>query len=190
MADDLPRVTFESEQAWELWLEANHETSPGLWLQIAKKDSGIPSVTYAQALQVALCFGWIDGQKGSLDDRYFLQKFTRRRPKSKWSQVNREHIARLTAEGRMRPAGQREVDAAKADGRWEAAYAPQSTIEAPADFLAALEAQPAAFAVWSGLKSAQRYSILFYIHDAKKPETRAKRIEKYVAMLSDGKTLN
>jgi uncharacterized protein YdeI (YjbR/CyaY-like superfamily) len=139
-----PRITFESAQAWERWLEENHTTAPGLWLQIAKKDSGIPSVTYAEALLAALCFGWIDGQKGSLDAQYFLQKFTPRRLKSKWSQINREHIAQLTAEGRMRPAGLREVEAAKADGRWDAAYAPASTMTVPDDFQAALDAEPTA----------------------------------------------
>jgi uncharacterized protein YdeI (YjbR/CyaY-like superfamily) len=189
MADDLPRVPFESEQAWETWLEANHTTSPGLWLQIAKKDSGIPTVTYAEALQVALCFGWIDGQKGALDDKYFLQRFTPRRPKSKWSQINREHIARLTAAGRMRPAGQREVDAAKADGRWDAAYAPASTITVPDDFQAALEARSEAAAFWATLNGTNRYAILYRIGDAKKPETRARRIEQFVTMLAEGKTL-
>ena len=186
-ADD-PVLPFASAAAWEAWLEASHETASGVWLKIAKKASGIPTVTYAEALDVALCFGWIDGQKRSFDERFFLQRFTPRRPRSLWSQRNREHVERLVAEGRMRPAGQREVDAAKADGRWDAAYAPASTATVPDDLRRALDADPAAAAFFATLSSANRYAILWRIETAKRPETRARRIATSVEMLREGRT--
>ena len=182
-------MSFASAEAWERWLEQNHETSPGLWLKIAKKGAGIDSVTYAEALDVALCFGWIDGQKGSWDEHYFLQRFTPRGKRSKWSQVNREHIARLTAEGRMRPAGVAEVERAKADGRWDAAYAPPSRMEVPDDLRAALDADPAASAAFESLDRTNRYAMLFRLADAKRPETRARRLTQYVEMLARGEKL-
>jgi uncharacterized protein YdeI (YjbR/CyaY-like superfamily) len=188
--DDLPIVPFESQGAWEAWLEQNHADSPGLWLKIAKKATGIATVTHAEALDVALCFGWIDGQRGRLDDEWFLQRFTPRRARSRWSQINRDKVERLIADGRMRPAGQREIDRAKEDGRWEAAYASQSTIEVPADLQQALDANPAAKEFFATLKGANRYAILYRIHDAKRAETRARRIEKFVAMLARGETLH
>jgi uncharacterized protein YdeI (YjbR/CyaY-like superfamily) len=187
---DLPRMQFESEVAWEAWLKENHAVSAGLWLQIAKKESGVPTVSYREALLVALCYGWIDGQKGALDDQFWLQKFTPRRSKSKWSQINREHVDGLIAAGRMQPAGLREVDAAKADGRWEAAYAPQRTMTVPEDFQAALDADPVAAAFFATLNSANRYAMLYRIQDAKKPETRARRIAQFVSMLREGKRLH
>ena len=188
-ADD-PILTFASAAEWEAWLEASHASADGVWLKLAKKGSGIPSVTYAEALDAALCFGWIDGQKRSFDERWWLQRFTPRRPRSVWSQRNREHVERLTAEGRMRPAGQREVDAAKADGRWDAAYASPSTATVPADLQAALDADPAAAAFFATLNSANRYAILWRIETAKRPETRARRIATFVEMLREGRELH
>jgi uncharacterized protein YdeI (YjbR/CyaY-like superfamily) len=175
--------------AWEAWLEGHAALSPGVWLAIPKKGSGRTSPSYAEALDIALCFGWIDGQKASLDSSFFLQRFTPRGPRSTWSERNREHVARLTAEGRMRPAGLAEVERAKADGRWGAAYAGQATAEAPEDLRAALEADPAAAARFAELDRTNRYAILFRIGAVKRAETRARKIEEYVAMLARGETL-
>ncbi|WP_438503362.1 YdeI/OmpD-associated family protein [Corallococcus aberystwythensis] len=187
---ELPVVPFASEKAWEKWLEKHHTDAPGVWVKLAKLESGIPSVTYAQALEVALCYGWIDGQKDSFDAEYWLQRFTPRKPRSKWSKINCGKVEALVAAGRMKPAGLREVEAARADGRWEAAYAGSKTIEVPADLTAALEKNPKAKAFFATLKSANRYAILFRLHDAKKPETRVRRLEKFVAMLEAGETLH
>lgn len=184
---DLPTIPFASGGAWETWLDEHHGACDGLWLKIAKKASGIESVTYAQALDVALCYGWIDGQKASFDDDYYLQRFTPRRPRSRWSKINREKVARLIEEGRMRPAGLREVERAKADGRWEAAYDAQSTATVPDDLRLELERDGGALAFFESLNSANRYAILYQIQDAKKPETRARRIGKYVRMMKDRK---
>jgi uncharacterized protein YdeI (YjbR/CyaY-like superfamily) len=190
MADTLERMLFRTQAEWEAWLEKNHETSPGVWLMVAKKGGGQTSVSYAEALDVALCFGWIDGQKGALDEQYFLQRFTRRRKGSPWSDINRGHVARLTEAGRMRPAGQREVDLAKADGRWDAAYAPQSRAQVPEDFQNALDANPAALAAWQGMNSVNRYAILYRIHSVKRAETRQRKIAQYVQMLAEGRRLH
>lgn len=176
--------------AWEAWLEAHAGESPGVWLAIPKQGSGRTSPTYAEALDVALCFGWIDGQKAALDAAFFLQRFTPRRPRSIWSQRNREHADRLAAAGRMRPAGLAEVERAKADGRWEAAYAGQATAPVPEDLRAALDAVPEAAALFARLDSANRYAILFRLGTAKRVETRVRRIEEYVAMLARGETLH
>ena len=189
MADELPIIVFESEQAWEMWLEGEHESSTGLWLKIAKKDSGIESVYYQEALTVALCFGWIDGQKKKFDDSYWLQRFTPRRPKSKWSQINRDKAIELIEQGRMREAGLLEVERAKEDGRWDAAYAPQSKITIPDDFQQALDQNPAALAFFEQLNSANRFAILSQIHDAKRPATRQRRIAKYIDMLNKNEKL-
>lgn len=186
---DKPVVSFASPAEWEAWLEEHHESSDGVWIKMAKKASGIASIDWAGALQVALCFGWIDGQRRSLDEAHFLQKFTPRRPRSNWSKINIGHVERLIAEGRMRPAGQRQIDGAKADGRWEAAYASQSTIEVPADFQAALDARPDAAAFFATLSRSARYPFLYRIQAAKRPETRAKRIAEYTDLLAEGKTL-
>lgn len=186
---DLPVLPFESEQAWEAWLEAHHADSQGVWLKIAKASSGQPTVTYQEALGVALCFGWIDGQKNKFDEQYWLQKFTPRRPKSIWSKINRDKIAILTEQGKMRPAGLREVQRAQQDGRWDAAYESQSSATIPEDLQKALDANPAAQAFFKTLNSVNRYAILHRIMTAKKPETRQQRIEKFIAMLSDGKKL-
>ncbi len=186
----LPVVPFASRAVWESWLEASHKTSPGLWLKLAKKESGIESVSYPEAVEVALCFGWIDGQKGSWDGEWWVQHFVPRRPRSKWSKINCGHAERLIAAGRMRAAGLAEVERAKADGRWEAAYHSQRTMPVPDDLLAALDAEPAAAAFWPNVSGANRYAILYRIHDAKRPETRAKRIAQFVAMLAKGEMLN
>jgi uncharacterized protein YdeI (YjbR/CyaY-like superfamily) len=188
--DDLPILPFASPTAWEAWLEEHHASSPGVWLKIAKKASGIETVTHAQALELALCFGWIDGQRNRLDDEWFLQRFTPRRPRSRWSQINRDKVDELIARGAMRPAGLREVERAKADGRWDAAYASQSKIEVPPDLQQALDDSPAAKEFFETLNGTNRYAVLYRIHDAKRPETRARRIEKFVAMLARGEKLH
>ena len=189
MKDELPVIAFASRAAFAEWLAAEHERASGLWLKIAKKDTGIATVTYAEALQVALCHGWIDGQKGRFDDRFFLQRFTPRRARSRWSKVNVEHAERLIAAGEMAPAGLREVERAKADGRWDAAYERQSRITVPDDLAAALDANPEAAAFFATLNSVNRYAVLYRVLDAKRPETRARRIEKFVAMLATGEKL-
>ena len=187
--DDLPTLSFASQADWERWLEANHAESPGAWLKIAKKASGIETVTHVEALDVALCFGWIDGQRRGLDEQWFLQRYTPRRARSRWSQVNRDKVERLISDGRMRPAGLREIERAKEDGRWEAAYPPASRIEVPPDLRRALDANPAASAFFETLSGSNRYAVLYRIHDAKRPETRARRIEKFVAMLARGEKI-
>ena len=186
---DLPILPFATRGAWEAWLDEHHAASEGLWLKIAKKGSGIETVSYPEALEVALCYGWIDGQKASFDDRYWLQRFTPRRSRSKWSKVNRQKAAELIERGAMKPAGLREVERAKADGRWDAAYDAQSTATVPDDLRRELENNDAAREFFQTLNSANRYAILYQIGDAKKPETRARRIEKFVAMLAERKKL-
>ncbi len=181
---DLPIIAFASQEAWEAWLAEHHATSDGVWLKIAKKESGIPSVSYAEALDVALCYGWIDGQSRRLDETWYLQRFTPRRARSKWSKINRAKAEELIARGEMRPAGLAEVERAKADGRWEDAYDPPSKVEVPDDLQRALDGNPAAAAFFATLNSRNRYAVLYRVNDAKRPETRARRIEKYVAMLS------
>jgi uncharacterized protein YdeI (YjbR/CyaY-like superfamily) len=188
--DGLEILAFPTQARARQWLARHHARAAGLWVKIAKKGSGHPSVTYAQFLDEALCVGWIDGQKRSYDTEWFLQRFTPRTRRSPWSQTNREHVARLTAEGRMHPAGVAAVDAAKADGRWDAAYAPASTIEVPPDLQAALDAEPAAKGFFATLSGANRYAVLYRIGSVKKPETRARKIEQYVAMLARGETLH
>jgi len=183
-------LAFQSDAAWEAWLEEHHATSDGLWVKIAKKGSGIPTVAYPEVLETALCFGWIDGQRKALDDRYFLQRFTPRRARSKWSQINREKVEALTKAGRMRPSGVAEVERAKADGRWDAAYGGQATMTVPDDLQAELDARPQAAAFFASLSSQNRYAILFRLHDAKRPETRARRLAKFVAMLEAGETIH
>ena len=175
--------------AWVVWLSGNHEQSSGVWLGLAKKGTTEPtSLTYDQALQEALCHGWIDGQVRRLDERIYRQRFTPRRPRSAWSKRNVGIVERLTSEGRMRPAGIDAVERAKADGRWEQAYAGQATIEMPADLAEALAARPAAKAMWEVLTSQNRYAVLYRIDNAKRADTRARRIEQFVAMLARGET--
>jgi uncharacterized protein YdeI (YjbR/CyaY-like superfamily) len=185
----LPVLAFDSAEAWAQWIE-EHDGDPGLWLKLARKDAGIPSVTYAEALDVALCHGWIDGQKAAADGPYWLQKFVPRGPRSKWSKINREKATTLMAEGRMTERGIAAVESAKRDGRWEQAYEPQSTAAVPEDLQRALDANPDAAAFFDRVSSSNRYAVLYRIADAKKPETRARRIEQYVAMLARGETLH
>jgi uncharacterized protein YdeI (YjbR/CyaY-like superfamily) len=183
---DLPAKRFASRAAWETWLARHHGTSRGLWLELAKKDSGLRSVSRADALEVALCYGWIDGQARTVDEQRWRQRFTPRRPRSKWSQINCAAVERLHAEGCLAPAGVREMEAAKRDGRWAAAYASPRTIAVPQDLEAALRASPRARAAFEELDSQNRYAILYRLHDAKKAETRQRRLEKFVTMLEAG----
>ena len=183
-------LTFASPGEWERWLELHHESSDGVWIKIAKKHTGIESVRYPEVLESALCFGWIDARREAFDDQYFLQRFTPRRARSKWSQINREKAEQLIAEGRMRPRGTAEVEAARADGRWEAAYESQKRIAVPEDLERALDASPRARAFFAQLGSQNRYAILYRLQDAKKPETRARRLATFVAMLEAGETIH
>jgi uncharacterized protein YdeI (YjbR/CyaY-like superfamily) len=182
----LPVVPFATAQEWGAWLDAHHETGNGVWLKIAKKRSGIHSVSHQEALDTALCYGWIDGQRLAHDDDFFLQKFTRRRPRSRWSQINRDKVEQLLAAGRIRPAGLAAVEAAKADGRWDAAYEPQSRTTVPDDLRAALDESPQAKAFFETLDRTNRFAIIYRIRDSKRPETRARNIAKFVAMLARG----
>jgi uncharacterized protein YdeI (YjbR/CyaY-like superfamily) len=188
-ADDLETLAFASADEWEAWLRDHHDTARGIWIRFAKKGSGVPSVTYAEAVEAALCFGWIDGQARGGDDASYLQRFTPRRPRSAWSKRNRERVAALIEAGRMHAAGLREVERAKADGRWDAAYDAPSTATVPHDLQAALDAEPAAAEFFATLTGQNRYAILHRVQTAKRPETRARRIEKFVAMLAAGETL-
>ena len=185
-----PIVPFVNPAAFRRWLKTNHATHGGIWMQLAKKDSGIASITYAEALDEALCYGWIDGQKKSFDAEYWLQKFTKRGPFSVWSQINIDHIGRLTSEGRMQPAGQAAVEAAKADGRWAQAYSSASTHEMPEDFLVAVGKHRKAASFFAMLNKANRYAIYFRLTTAKKPETRARRFEQLLEMLKRGEKLH
>lgn len=187
---ELPILSFDGPDAWAAWLEEHHASSKGIWLELAKKGSGTPSVTYAEALEVALCYGWIDGQKKSHNAAAWLQKFTPRGKRSIWSKVNREKALALLESGRMRPAGLAEVERAQRDGRWEAAYDSQGVAAVPDDLAAALERSPAAKAFFAALDSANRYAILFRVQTAKKAETRARRIEQFVQMLERGEKIH
>jgi uncharacterized protein YdeI (YjbR/CyaY-like superfamily) len=187
---DQPVETFATPEAWRRWLDRRHDTCTGLWLKLAKKGAPEPTVSYAEALDVALCYGWIDGQKRSLDEEYWLQRFTPRTARSKWSKINCAKVEALIATGALRPAGLRQVELAKADGRWDAAYAGQATATVPPDLQAALDTDAVAAAFFATLDSANRYAILYRIQEAKQPVTRARRIEKYVAMLHAHETLH
>jgi uncharacterized protein YdeI (YjbR/CyaY-like superfamily) len=189
MADALETRAFASAEEWEAWLREHHDTAPGVWIRFAKKGSGVPTVTYLEALHAALCVGWIDGQARSADESSYLQRFTPRRARSIWSKRNRGFAEELIAAGRMQPAGLREVERAKADGRWDAAYDAPSTATVPEDLRAALDAEPAAAEFFATLNGQNRYAILHRVQTAKKPETRARRIERFVAMLAAGETL-
>jgi uncharacterized protein YdeI (YjbR/CyaY-like superfamily) len=188
-ASDYPIVLFADRTAFRDWLTAHHALQPGLWLRIAKAASPLQSVSYAEALDLALCFGWIDGQKRSYDAESFLQKFTPRRKRSPWSKRNRERAERLTEAGEMHSAGLAAVEAAKADGRWDRAYDSPGTVTVPEDFQAALAEHPEARAFFDTLKGANRYAILYRIQTAVKAETRARRIAEFVAMLQRRETL-
>jgi uncharacterized protein YdeI (YjbR/CyaY-like superfamily) len=187
--DALPVLAFADAAAFERWLVAN-ATTAGLWLKIAKKDRGIVTVTYAEALDVALCHGWIDGQKRGFDDDYFLQRFTPRRPKSLWSKINIGHAERLIAAGRMREGGLREIERARADGRWEAAYDGARAMEVPPELAAALAKHRKARAFFDSLDRTNRYAVCWRVQTAKTPETKAKRVETLVAMLARGEKLH
>ena len=182
-ADVLPSLSFKRQKDWAVWLDKNHATSSGVWLKLARKASGVQSVTYDEALEVALCYGWIDGQKKSHDETSWLQKFTPRGPKSIWSKINTEKAQRLIESGRMKPAGLKAVESAKRDGRWDAAYAPQSKAAVPDDLQIELDRNAQAKTFFATLDSRNRYAILHRIHTARKAETRAKRIEKFIRML-------
>jgi uncharacterized protein YdeI (YjbR/CyaY-like superfamily) len=186
---DLPVLAFASRAEWEAWLAAQPTTSKGVWLKLAKAVSGIPSVSKQEAIDAALCHGWIDGQLDRFDSSHWLIRFTPRRSKSKWSQVNRQRALALIELGRMRPAGMREIEQARLDGRWEAAYAPQSKASIPDDLQSALDRNPDAKRRFDQLDSRNRYAILYRLQDAKKPETRARRIANYVTMLGRGETI-
>ena len=185
-----PIILFASAEDWELWLEARPADSAGLWLKLAKKGCATPSIDYATALESALCFGWIDGQKRPYDESYWLQRFCPRKARSRWSEINRDKATGLIESGRMRAAGLHEVELAKQDGRWDAAYASQSTAEVPADLQAALDADPRAAEFFATLDRANRYAVLYRVHEAKRADTRAKRIEKFVAMLHAHETVH
>ncbi|HEX9002341.1 MAG TPA: YdeI/OmpD-associated family protein [Blastocatellia bacterium] len=187
---EIPVILFATPKDWETWLKENQAESKGLWLRLAKKNSGIESVTYAEALDVALCYGWIDGQKKSYDEATFLQKFTPRGAKSIWSKINREKVEALIKARRMKPAGLNAVESAKQDGRWEAAYDSQSKATVPEDFQAALDQNEKAQAFFATLKSVNRYAILFRIQTARKAETREKRIRQFIEMLEKHETIH
>ena len=186
--DQLPILQFADREAWTRWLREQPADSPGVWLKFARKASDIPSVTHPEALEEALRHGWIDGQIAPQDDSYYRMRFTPRRPRSKWSRINREKAIQLIEQGRMTPAGLAQVEAARQDGRWEAAYEPQSSAAVPEDFQRALDENPAAKEFFQSLRGTRRYSFLYRIADAKRPETRARRISEFVAMLAEGRT--
>jgi uncharacterized protein YdeI (YjbR/CyaY-like superfamily) len=182
-SSDLPVLPFKDKKAWSVWLARYHARSPGVWLKLAKKDSDVPSVTYPEALDAALCYGWIDGQKQAHDESFWLQKLTPRGPRSIWSKINREKAEALIASGEMKPAGLAAIERAKENGQWEKAYESQSRASVPDDLQAELDRNPKAKAFFATLNSVNRYAIVFRVHNAKKPETRARRIQQFVAML-------
>jgi len=189
--DGLPALPFVATADWRAWLAAEHESSDGIWIQMAKKSSGIESITHAEAVAQALCFGWIDSQRRSGGETWFMQRFTPRRARSKWSRLMREKAIELIESGAMQPAGLSEVERARSDGRWDAAYEPPSTSTVPADLREALDAASEnARAFFAGLDANNRYAILHRVHDAKRPETRRRRIAKFVAMLERGERIH
>jgi uncharacterized protein YdeI (YjbR/CyaY-like superfamily) len=186
----LPVLAFAGPTEWEAWLAEHHDTAKGVWLTFAKKGSDAVTVTYAEAVEVALCQGWIDGQAAGLDESSWLQRFTPRAPRSRWSQINCARAERLIEAGRMQPAGRAAIEAARRDGRWDQAYAPPSTVTVPDDLQRALDQNPEAADFFATLTSANRYAILHRVQDAKRPETRARRIAQYVEMLARGEKLH
>jgi len=184
--DDLPIIAFESQSRWAKWLAENHAQPTGIWLRIFKKASGAASITYAEALDEALCYGWIDGQANKYDERSWLQKFTPRRKKSVWSKVNTQHVERLIKAGKMKPAGLKEIEAAKRDGRWQQAYDSPKNMTVPEDFLKELEKDSKAKTFFETLNKTNLYSIAFRLQTAKKPETREKRMKAILEMLARG----
>ncbi len=188
--DDLPLLTFADAEALERWLDAQGEASPGAWLRFAKQGAPEPTLSKSDAIDCALAYGWVDGQLGRVDAHFFKTRFTPRRPGSAWSQINRQRVERLEAAGRLRPQGRAQVDQAKADGRWAAAYAAQSEAAADADLTAALDAEPAARGLFDALDSANRFAILYRVQQARTPQKRAAKIAEMVAMLSRGDTIH
>jgi uncharacterized protein YdeI (YjbR/CyaY-like superfamily) len=186
---ELPSLPFASAEEFAAWIVDNPD-APGLWVQIMRVGSGIPTVSYSDAIDVALCHGWIDGQKGPGGEHFWHQRFTPRTARSKWSKINCGRVEQLIAAGRMRPAGLVQVEAARADGRWEAAYASPSAITVPADLQALLDTDAAAQDFFRGLTSANRYAILYRLHEAKRPETRARRLQTYFTMLQERRTIH
>ena len=186
----LPTLTFHNARAWNAWLKKNHAKSPGIWMQIAKKGAAQKSATYAEAVEEALCWGWIDGQKAPLDAHAWLQKFTPRGPRSMWSKINRGKAAELIFAERMQPPGHAAIARAQQNGRWTSAYDPQSKAKVPPDLRAALTANPRAAEFFKTLNGGNRYGILFRLQDAKRPETRARRLAQMVAMLERGEKLH
>jgi uncharacterized protein YdeI (YjbR/CyaY-like superfamily) len=186
---DLPIVELADQRAWRRWLERNHSRVDGIWLKFAKKGAPMPTVNYQEAIEEALCFGWIDGQVRRFDEHFYLQRFTPRRSRSKWSQINREKANRLIERGRMHAAGLAQIEAAQADGRWDAAYPAQSQATVPDDFQSALDANPAAKEFFETLTGSTRYAFLYRLHDVRDPARRAKRIADYVKRLSARRTL-
>jgi uncharacterized protein YdeI (YjbR/CyaY-like superfamily) len=185
-----PIRIFRTRAAWERWLETHHGDDAGVWMKFAKKGTGAKTITYAEALEVALCYGWIDAQVKRFDETYYLQRFVPRRARSRWSRINRDAATRLIEAGLMKPSGLEQVERAKADGRWDAAYDPQSEATVPPDLEQALKKNRAAREFFATLSSQNRYAILHRIQDAKRPETRARRIEKFVDMLARGEKLH
>jgi uncharacterized protein YdeI (YjbR/CyaY-like superfamily) len=190
VADELPELLVPDAQAWRAWLESNHAAEPGVRLVLHKKGGTVTELTYEAALQEALCFGWIDGQVNRRDDGSFWQRFTPRRTKSPWSASNVARVAELIADGRMRPAGQAAIDSAKADGRWDKAYAGPATAQLPSDLIAAIAANPKAQATFDRLTSQNRYALYYRVNEAKRADTRARRIAQFVDMLARGETVH
>ena len=190
MRQPSPKRLFRSKPDWAGWLDENHAKSSGIWLRLAKKDSGLTSVSYKEALDVALCYGWIDGQKKPENDQTWLQRFVPRSPKSVWSKINREKAEALMVSGQMKAAGLSAIDNAKQNGRWDAAYDSQSKATVPPDFEAALDASPRAKAFFATLESRNRYAVLWRLQTAKRPETRARKIREFIVMLEKKQKLH
>jgi uncharacterized protein YdeI (YjbR/CyaY-like superfamily) len=186
IAEEKPELLFALQAEWEEWLEKNHAKSDGVWLKFAKKNSGIKSVNYGEALEIALCYGWIDSQTKGFDEKFYLQKFTPRRSRSIWSTINRDKIEKLIADGKMKPAGLAQVEAAKADGRWDNAYEPQSRAVPPEDFQKALGKNKKAAEFYTSLNAANRYAFIFRLRSVKNPELRTAKITKFIQMLENG----
>lgn len=187
---DLPELLVPDAEAWRAWLDVHHADRPGVWLVLHKKGGRTTALTYAQALDEALCYGWIDGQIARRDDESYRQRFTPRRPDSSWSARNVEHVARLTEAGRMRPAGMAAVDAAKAQGRWQAAYRGQADMQVPPDLAGALAANPAAAATYAALDAANRYAIVYRLTTLRRAATRERKLAEYVDMLARGESIH
>jgi len=188
--NDIPTLTISDVSIWSAWIAVHYHDAQGVWLKLAKKSSGLPTVTHDQLLDIALCYGWIDGQRHGFDEQYYLQKFTPRRPRSLWSKRNIEKVEQLIADGRMQPGGLAQVESAKLDGRWQAAYDSPKNMTMPADFLAALESRPKAKAFYETLNKTNTFAIAFRLVTAQKPETRQRRFDALLAMLERGEKLH